>query len=428
MESHNYITKRPGSESDSSSDEADEAYEADEDPVHATFKKIENQVDQSKIDLRDPGKMAAFAEEYTNYLGERTSEDNDRKTLLHLLVDGATDQQFDKYEPLIQLIISKYPDTLKEGDRVRETSLYNAVSKKRNKLVRLICNTHPNIDSVFEQPCLSDNGTCVHAAIQKGVAPELVIFLVNKASEKVLCHQDSHGHTPLHLAVEYNRCTKEQLQIVEALVKRSQEAMYKRSDGDAYLSPYLYHMHTRPKVQADEVPAQVPAQVTNEKRKHPAPEKYYISAKTRHGHLAKDSDGGKSKTTDGEELRNPMVPGPSVNFDAQRGEFSAKHTPVNPLPSRSSKSAELTLGLEEFPRDRKDGDPRSFIRQDSSLKKSEKPTKKKKQGKRKVSEVTVASADAVKEFLMLHCMRTMKTEDAVDFLYGKGQGESPACI
>ena len=420
MEAYNDVTKEPGFESDSSSDEADEADEADEDPVHAMFKAIENQVGQSKINLRDPGEMAAFADEYRRYLGQSTSEANDRKTLLHLLVDGATDHQFDKYEPLIQLIISKYPDTLKQGDRYRETSLYNAVSKKRNKLIELICNEHPNINSVFEQPCLSDHGTCVHAAIQKGLAPKILIPLVNKASKKVLCHQDFQGRTPLHLAVDYNRCTKEQLQIVEALAKRCQEAMYTRSEGDACHSPYMYHMHTRSKAQADQ------DQVASGKKKDPIPKRYHKSSKIRHERMTNNNDGGNYKTTYAEELKDPVVPGPSRNFDAQRGEFSAKYTSVNTL-SSWSKSAESTLGL-DLPRDCKDEDPGSVNCQDSSVKRTAKPTKKKNHGRSKVLEVTTASADAVKDFLMLHCMRTMKTEDAVNFLYGKGQGESPACV
>ena len=417
MENCNDITKQPGSEHSSDSDEPDGADEVDEDPVHATFKDIENQVYQGTIDLRDPEKLAAFANEYRGYLGETTSKAENQKTLLHLLVEGAKDQQFDKYEPLIRLLISKYPYTLKQGDRYGETSLYNAVSKKRNKLIELICNEHPNINSVFEQPCSIDSETCVHAAIQKDVAPTILIPLINKASKKVLCLQDSQGRTPLHLAVEYNRCTKEQLQIVETLAKRCQEAMYKRSK-DAYLSPYMYHIHTRPKAQAE--------QVASEKEKDPAAERYHSSGKMRRGRIAKDGDGGNYKTIYTEELRDPVVPGPSVNFDAQRGEFSAKHTSVGPLPSWT-KSVDSTLGP-DLPRDRKDEDPGSVNRQDSSVKRIAKPTKKKNHGRSKVLEPTIASADAVKDFLMLHCMRTMKTEDAVDFLYGKGQGESPACI
>ena len=417
MATDNDITKQPDSEGSSDSDEPDEADEV-EDRVHDEFKAIKNQVDQGTIDLRNPENLAAFANKYRRYLGKTTSDVNDRKTLLHLLVDGATDQQFDKYEPLIELIIRKYPGTLEKCDRFTQTSLYTAVFKKRNKLIRLICDKHPNINSVFEQPCSSDKETCIHAAIKNGLAPIDLIDLVNKASENVLCHQDGQGLTPLPLAVAYNRCTKEQLQIVETLAKRCQKALHKRSKADDCLSPYMYHMHTRLEAQAN--------QVASEKRKQSAPERHSSSGKIRRGRIAKDSEGGNYKTTNDDELRDPVVPGPSVNFEAQRRGSLAKHTSVNPLPS-SSKSVDSTLGL-IHPRARKDEDPGSLNRQDLSQKRTAKPMKEKSHGRSKLPEVTVASADAVKDFLMLHCMRTMKTEDAVDFLYGKGQGESPACI
>ena len=434
MESHNYTVKESGLESETSSD--------DEVDVHSTFKTISKKIDKDIINLSDPKNLENFAIEHGDILGESTTADKDRKTLLHLLVDGATDQDIDKYGPLVELIISKHPNILERGDRWEETSLYNAVSKKRNKLVRLMCNTHPDINGVLEKICLSNNETCIHAAIHKSVSPELAIFLINKASEKVLCHQDSQGNTPLHLAVEYKRCTEEQLPIVEALAKQCKGAMKKRSKGDAYLSPYLHHMRTRADAQA----AANAAEVAEDKRKGTTQGRKYNNRSTNGSNLIeKGGEGGNFNTNDREELK---ASGPSADFSGQRkhnhGKSLDKPSPMTSISSISqmsfvkhgppsptyggSKSAELALGLGELPRDRKDKSPKTLNRQDTNPWKTERPKKKKKRTKLekdKYARVTDASADAIKGFLMLHCMRTMKTEDAVEFLYGKNQGDFP---
>lgn len=425
MESPIDTVKESGLESENSSDEED---------THSIFQAIKEKIDRNEVDLRDREKLEKFAHKYGDYLGDSTSEEHDKKTLLHLLVDGATDQNFDKYEPLAKFVISNHPNTLKESDRVDETSLYCAVSKKRNELVRLMCNTHPDINSVLERVCSSNKETCIHAAIRKSVTPEIAVFLINKASKEVLCLQDTQGNTPLHLAVEYKRCTKEQLQVVETLAKRCKGAMYKRSKGEACLSPYLYHMRTRAEAQA----APVVTEVAKEKRKGNSQRKIHdINVVDRDSLIGKDGEGGNLKTNYTEELK---ALGPSVGFSRQRkptlgkppmsplGAFnqtsSMRHGPLSPS-FGVPRSGEWTQGSDELPRDRKDGYSRTLSRQDTISKKSEKPRKRKKQENNRLPKVTDASADAVKDLLMLHCMRTMKTEDAEDFLYGKDQGEFP---
>ena len=426
MESHNDTVKESSLESDDS---------FDEDDVHSIFTAILKNIDQNQINLRDHEKLERFANKYGDFLGESTSEEHDGKTLLHLLAESAIDQ-FDKYEPLVRLIITEHPDILGESDRHDETPLYCAISKKRNELVRLMCNTHTDVNSVLRKACSTFKESCVHAAIRKSVAPELALFLINKASEEVLCLQDSDGNTPLHIAVEYKRCSKDQLQVVEFLAKRCKEAMYKRSLGEACLSPYLYHMRTREEAQA----AAPTAEVSKEKRKGPIQGKTYDGAIANEDSLTgKESEGSTLKTDYREEMEAP------VGVGGQRmralGNPLDKHRPMNPLKSISlipsigdgplsasygdSRIAESTLAMDGLPRDRKDDDPRAISRQDTCPKKTKKLRRRKKQEIIDLPPVTDASADAVKDLLMLHCMRTMKTQDAVDFLYGKDQGEFP---
>ena len=428
MESHNDTVKESGLESDGSSDEED---------AHSIFTAIIDKISQNKLNLRDPEKLEEFVNKYGDFLGESTSEENEGKTLLHMLVEAAKDPTFDKYEPLVRLIITEHPHILEESDsRVNETPLYCAISKRRNELVRLMCNTHTDINRVLRIVCTGKQDTCVHAAISKSVAPELALFLISKASEEVLCLQDSDGNTPLHIAVEYKRCSKEQLQVVEFLAKRCKEAMHKRSLGEACLSPYLYHMRTRKEAQA----ATTTTKVSKEKGKGPIQGKAYDSSIANGDSLTvKESEGGTLKTDYREEMEAP------VGVGGQRmralGKPLDKHSPMSPLSSISpipsikngpmsashgdSRSAESTMAMDKFSRDRKDDDPRALSRQDTHLKKPRRVTKKKKPKIVDLPPVTDESADAVKDLLMLYCMRTMKTQDAVDFLYGKDQGEFP---
>ena len=428
MESHNDTIKESGLESDSSSDEED---------IHSIFTAIIDKINYNKINLHDPEESAEFVDKYGYYLGESTSEENEGKTLMHMLVEPAKDQFIERYEPLVRLIMRRHPDILEESDsRVNETPLYCAISKKRNQLVRLMCNTHTDINSVLRITCSSNKDTCVHAAIRKSVALDLALFLISKASEEVLCLQDSDGNTPLHIAVEYKRCTNEQLQILELLAKQCKESMHKRSLGEACLSPYLYHMRTRENVQ----PAAPRAEVPKEKEEGIIQGKTYNVGIANEGSLTGKENQGSTLKTD---YREKMEASGGVGGQRMRtlGNLLDKHSPMNPLssisprpsiehgplsPSRGDfRGAQSTLAMNKLSREKKDDDPKPTRRQDTNPKKGRRLKRKKKQDADELPQVTKDSADAVKDLLMLHCMRTMTTQDAVDFLYGKEQGEFP---
>ena len=371
MDCHNDTIKESGLESDGSSDEED---------VHSIFTSIIDKIKNNKINLRDPEKLDEFVDKYGYYLGDSTSEENEGKTLLHMLVEPAKDQFFERYEPLVRLIMREHPDILEESDsRVNETPLYCAISKKRNQLVQLMCNTHTDINSVLRITCSSNKDTCVHAAIRKSVAPELALFLISKASEEVLCLQDSDGNTPLHIAVEYKRCTNEQLQIVELLAKRCKESMHKRSLGEACLSPYLYHMHTRNNAQ----PVAPTAEVPKEKKEGLIQRKTYNVGIANEGSLTgKENQGSTVKTDYREKMEAPG----GVGGQRMRalGNLLDKHSPMNPLNPISPKpsiengplspfrgdfrGAQSTLAMNERPRNRKDDNPKPISRQDTNPK------------------------------------------------------------
>jgi nucleoside phosphorylase len=293
-------------ESEAGSEEEDE----EEASVKKRFEEIKHNLRNDKINLRDTDEFEKFAEHNKDYLGKTTAAADGHNTLLHLLVDDAKDRVFDKYKPLFKLLIDSYPELPEIKDISDRTPLYISISKKREMLVRFMCDTHPNIDVILGISCLRTD-YCLHVAIKKNVNPDLTIFLIEHAGEWALCAQDDMGKTPLHLAVEYERCTDAQLQVVKALIRRCDKAMNKRTIEPNCFSPYRYHEYTR---------------------------------------------------------------------------------------AEAKKAAE------------------------AEAKKAAKQKKKEKESED--AKITERSTDAIMNFLKLHCMHTMKHDDAVNFLYGRNQGIS----
>jgi hypothetical protein len=71
-----------------------------------------------------------------------------------------------------------------------------------------------------------------------------------EATEDTLCARDNRGCTPLHLAVEYERCTTDsQFDIVKALIENGDSALEKFTTVPNHYSAYQYHEYTRGKAQ-----------------------------------------------------------------------------------------------------------------------------------------------------------------------------------
>ena len=431
--------KRSGSGNDSGSSSSDEEVDEvldDNEEIHITFETIKKNINENKIDLRNSQGLKRFNDTYKDSLGKLTSETHYKHTLLHVLVEGAVDKHFDKYRPLVKLIIEEHPDILKEPDASGRTSLYNAISTKRNKLVEFICNTHKDINSVLEQRCTVREETCIHAAIHKGMSAKFAIELIRKASKRVLCIQDLQGNTPLHLAVEYGRCSEEQLQIVQTLAERGEsEAMNKRTK-ETRLSPYLYHINSRPK--ATNTAKDAANNITKGKMKELTQGKTLNSnVASLDGAIRKDGEGGNTKGIHWGDSKGSApssgqrkhVSGETSNKDSLirrpslTPQIQSMSLDKHSLPYSKSDIAESAVqslvGLGGSPNDSTDKDPKIVNGQVTQLKKTTAPEMKKKKEKGKVTD---ASANAVEEFLMLHCMRTLSTKEADDFLYGKTQG------
>ena len=460
----------PGNDSDleppssSSSSSTSSTVDSDREPddlqddcedVHEIFDTIRKALTGGAIDLSNSHGLKKFKDTYKDSLGRLTSEKTQMKqTLLHVLVVDASDEAFERYKPLVKLIIEEHPGILKEQDASSRTSLYHAIGLKCNKLVEYICDTYAEINSVLEQACTVRKETCIHAAIHKGMDTEPTIKLINRANPRILCMQDSQGNTALHSAVKYELCSEEQLRIVQTLAERGgSEAMKKRNDDS--FSPYLYHMHTRPK--AIEAIEDTAANIVKEKTKHDTRGKRLNSnfpslEGGKPTHLA-DSKGPMPLVVSGGlgelAIRKPYNKSSIVRRSTSTIQVLPTNNDKPSLAYSKSDSLESAVQspreLRETPNDYVDKDPKignkevteqnkttSSKRGKQKDKEKEKETgeqkeKKKKKEKSKKTEKgkdLKKGADAVENFLLLHCMRTLKKKDAEDFLYGETQGMS----
>jgi hypothetical protein len=415
----------------------------DEVSVKKRFEEIKLNLRKNGLDLRNATQLEKFADQNATYLGETTAEDDN--TILHLLVEDARDKVFDKYQPLVKLLIDRYPHILKKKDSSDKTALYSAIAKKRDKLVRFMCDTYRNIDVILRIACYRSEN-CLHLAIRKSLAPDLAVFLINHAGEEALYAQDDKGNTPLHLAVAYDRCTTAQLEVVESLIKRCDKAMDKRTKEPNCFSPYRWHEHTRAEAK----------RTAEAEAKKAAKEKEIDSTKGRKGEggiIGGDGPEGKeglsvklnfaTQTKDlkaQERLMDPLGhQGMPISLEMEKNE-PLSPVDVSEAPSKKYwsaigshggyKSAAFGLGSGE---PSTSGLNTPLVRRQTgsgagkllSPKQPLVPKKiKKKEKEKEAGKVTEESADAIRTFLKLHCIRTKDHDDAVDFLYGRNQGMS----
>ncbi|KAI9797324.1 MAG: hypothetical protein M1833_005503, partial [Piccolia ochrophora] len=395
------------------SDSEPSSEEEDDWNTKKSLESIKDALRNDKIlDLGDPSQEQQFLGRYGSFLGETTS-DNDRNTLLHLIVEDAKDKVFGKYEPLVRLLISRHPGLAVVKDGNEKTALYIAISRKRDKLAHFICDNHPNVDQILNVPCYHSQN-CLHLAVHRNI--KLAGFLIERASEETLCAKDDQGRTPLHLAVDYTRCTVKQLEVVKALIQRGDKALDERTNAPHCLSAYRYHEHTHKDTERDEK--------SKEKDKSKWMEVKDEGGVHRKPEAAHKEDAGMKlipppQAGDARNVKPPsMVTRPPGNapfdletrkIDPPRRTNSILKPPGQPSgPSSSSGALKSSGGI------------KAMSNVESLVGNGKLGTIKKTRKKREKveSEVTKESADDVMSYLKLHCLRTRSHDAASDFLYG----------
>lgn len=378
------------SRGDQSEDSEDNDSSVDEVDVKGIFDDIKKRLKNGKLSVRDAAEASKFIQDYQAHLCCKTADKDGGRTLLHMLVKEATDEELEKYQVLVKVLIER--GLLKEKDYDHKTPLQSAINKGRDQLVRLMCDAHNDPDAILSISS-HRNENCLHLAIHQSVEPNLAVYLIRKAGRKTLCGQDEDGRTPLHLAVEYNRCTNTQLTIVEALVKQCEGAMKIQTKSPNYFSPYRFHEETRREAE------RARHRETMREKKHDDNAKFGLLP-----HEGKDKAPGNRPSRSGAHNVYDEHGRPASGESKNAGQGSGMELGRLPM-------SKLRLEM-AWTSDGKESDPKTPVLSRETNRRKE----------RKKAKVTEESANAIREFLKLRCMRKMNHDDAVDFLYGRNPG------
>lgn len=367
--------------------------------IKRSFEEIRDELRSNTLDLRAESDFERFVSTRVSYLGESTSATHDT-TLLHMIVEDVTEKRMERYQRLVDYLLDKHPSLVKRRDGNDVTPMFLAINNKRYALIRAMCNRIPEseMDSILS--IRSNSINCIHKAIIKGFRAEKVIPLIAVAGQDTLCARDGEGKTPLHLAVQYDRCTESQLEVVRKLVERCDEALNVTMNAPRCFSPYQYHIDTC---------AEAERKRANEKslRDHDTERlEAYSSAETR-----------------AECRASPAAENGSLSkVDSSHSIVSKEQISPNLTPA---KGGVRPFGIFKHlnTRDRDEiSDPELRVSDKVTSKASISNKLKEKHKEKDV--VTEDTVGAIENYLKLYCMRHMQADQIIDFLYGGDQGIS----
>jgi len=214
--------------------------------VEKLLKTVLQEIANGTRDLTRSNHLAALKSKEVHDLAADTGTKG-LPTALHMLLDergpDLPEVGDEQMKPLVAALIQHPNNLLAKGDREGKTPLYLAIDNKREKMLEWIVEAHPNINTVLQKP--SNKQLYLHMAIKK----KLKYFrqLVQQADGKTLALKDAKGNTILHLAVEWKRCRRDQLSLIEEIVTKSDDEVQATPNGDfnrAGNSPYLHHKKT----------------------------------------------------------------------------------------------------------------------------------------------------------------------------------------
>ncbi|KAG9237404.1 hypothetical protein BJ875DRAFT_453856 [Amylocarpus encephaloides] len=440
-----------GDDSDSfEEDEKDEEEDDDDlrppqDPVKVAFDEILEQIKNKELKLGRSEERKKFFHRYEKYLEERIGE---KKNLLHVLAyyEGSANISM---KSLVTQLCKKYPKeyarllVAKDDTGSENNPLYAAITRKNFRLVAYLCENKEGsqtvttaIETALAMSCGERGENCLHAAIRSKMPAQTAISLIRLTNDETLKAQDSKGFTPLHYAVEYERCTDSQFDVVKTLIECGDSALDKLGNKPDYFSVYRYHENTHErafkttkpnvKAMAEKEKERVPPVREEDLRRpdglnkkgmepdklDPRPEALQQRPRTqREGpHSLKDErkpgDLARPQRRD-TDTNSPVEPnGPPHN--------GYLHAPSQGGPVMAGKEAPHNDSLNPGVRFSKETPKR-----ESSVARSRRVEE---------PEVTEESAEKIRELLQLHYLRTRSPETAASRLYGKNPNAKHICF
>ncbi|KAL1640281.1 hypothetical protein SLS58_007097 [Diplodia intermedia] len=218
---------------------------------HDSDEEIETQFDKIISGIKN-GKhtikyLANPKNEYHNYLNRKTDNEG---CLLHKIA-RCDRTSIGTLKPLIQYLIENHSHLMKHKNTDGKTPLQLAIQCGVDELVKAMCDAvnAEELDTILSIPD-SSKSNCLHNAmrVKRRNARDIALDLIGRVQNKALfTTRNQDEHTPLHIAVEYERCTEKQLNIVRKLVDTCYEALDVNvlSEDSRQISVYRHHQDTR---------------------------------------------------------------------------------------------------------------------------------------------------------------------------------------
>lgn len=317
---------------------------------------------------------------------------------------------------LMMRAISRHPKLMGALDDTKRTPLHIAIFSRNDMFVHAVCKNlkddkRKEIGGVLVSECPESKSdrekrendreepTSLHAAFspKSNITAEQLKIIIDFVPDEMFMVRDFQDRTPLHLAVDYEKCCGSQVGIVAELLRRNPEALdiRMRSDnwGCAY-SVYQHHENTR-RVSESKMLRGSGNEPHNYDGYHRSEADTYLQYKARemaqsepsrhtmtssshgysHGYVARDgSHGAARRPSIAPAIGTPQDTG-TPNMKVQRSKPSATDSPMN----RDPISVPETL----------------FQQQEDKRK----------------------SADTIREMLKLFYLRRKKPHEAARFLY-----------
>ncbi|CAN9474906.1 unnamed protein product [Alternaria alternata] len=411
--------KAAESETDKEGDSTDSGSEDEEEHEHdvkVQFERIIAGFREGKLNTKT---ITSNQDEY-NYLDQKTNDHNPRN-LLHMIVEAGRDSA-SALKPLVEHVIKHHCHLMKETDSAGTTPLQAAIIGGITKLVEYMCdayNAKGDIDVVLALVD-SENNNCLHKAMlsKHKYARRIALKLIKRVrNTKTLEAQNNEFKTPLHIAVEWERCTESQMDVVRALVNACDAALNVNVGADiepCRLSVYRYHEKTRQAAKK----AEAGAKDTREERSGNRSSDKTVTSSRNAKESSKSVPGGQQVPKAPDQVR----PVPTYQLNRSKEQPQSRHKdPVaeqQDLPmkgiQRQPTRLDTTTASESKP-----GGKLSVAMSPAVSKAPASGTNKTSKHKEVVTEAT---ANAIRDFLKLYYMGTQEDhESIVSFLYGPVQ-------
>ncbi|KAK1253610.1 hypothetical protein MKX07_001687 [Trichoderma sp. CBMAI-0711] len=414
---------------DSSEEESDSDEEEGEvtnrggKPVKELLEDVLKGIQDGTRDLTNESQLKAFKASGGDghYLASNTA-DARQPTALHIMaaMDKKELPKLDgRMEPLIRFLVEHENDLLRIQDRSGHTPLFLAIESKKEKMVQWMCDSHPRISDILDISSNDkDKMNCLHIGVDKRV--KFLDLLIDKAEPTTLAAKDGDGNTPLHLAVEYKKCKKEQLDIIQKIIAKSDVAVQRTPNGDFNndgLSPYLHHKESCRKALArakEKERKLAKDEKAREKSARARPDGGDADASRPNKEAIPKPQGPAGPAAPGEQGPDPSSrpdKRPNIQIDSSRTKYGGKTQPIVNVNSPAVATAPQLVN-------RDDKTPASRAAADTLAVKPTADTRSVTDGGHK-SRIDEATLKGVERLLKLHYLRSRSYNAAMEILYGR---------